>query len=277
MRAPTALEPKKSLGQVFLNDRNLLEKVAELAEARDEIVVEIGAGDGRLTERLARDAKLVYAVEMDRGLFQRLEERFDGSPTVIPLCRNAKELDLSDDVFTHTWGKKVKVVGNLPYCSFVRILLTLMNQMERIEDIRIMAQREIAERLTAVPNTAQYGRLSVTVQARARVRWLLTLPPQAFWPMPKVHSVLLAITPKQPPFASKELLDTFDVFVTAAFAHRRKTLLNSLMRSTTLRDHKELPERLLAEFGFPATCRAQEVPVRDYVNLVNRLTRADPT
>ena len=135
MRDSTALEPKKSLGQVFLSDRNLLEKVARLAEARDEVVVEIGAGDGRLTELLARDAKLVYAVEMDRGLFKRLKKRFDGSPTVVPLCRNAEELDLSDEAFTDAWGKKVKVVGNLPYCSFVRILLTLMNQMERIEDL----------------------------------------------------------------------------------------------------------------------------------------------
>jgi len=277
LTATITLEPKKSLGQVFLIDRNLLEKVAKLAEVRDEVVVEIGAGDGRLTGLLARDARLVYAVEVDGGLFERLKERFNRIPNVIPLWMNATELDLSDESFAGTLGKKVKIVGNLPYCSFVRILLTLMNQMERIEDIRVMAQREIAERLTAVPNTSQYGRLSVTVQARASVRWLLTLPPQAFWPKPKVHSVVVAITPKQLPFASKKQLDTFDAFVTAAFAHRRKTLLNSLVGSTAWRDDRKPTEQLLAEFGLPATCRAQEVSVSSYVNLVSRLTQIEPT
>lgn len=268
------LEPKKSLGQVFLNDPNLLEKVARLAEARGKIVVEIGAGDGRLTQLLARDAEAVYAVEMDKGLYERLKSRFGSSSNVVPICQDARELDLTDDVFALASNRKVRVVGNLPYCSFVHILLALMRQLEQIEDIRVMGQREVAERLMADPNTPEYGRLSVIVQARSKVRRLLAVPRTAFWPRPKVDSTVVAITPERAPFASEEMLRQFDEFVSAAFAHRRKTLLNSLTQSD-FHDRRERVESLLAQLGISRACRAQEIAVHEYISLFEKLVCID--
>jgi len=265
------LRPKKSLGQVFLCDLNLLEKVAQLSEPRGRIVVELGAGDGRLTALLARDAEVVYAVEMDRDLFERLRRRFDGAPNVIPVCRDARELDLTEDVFSLASSKRARVVGNLPYCSFVHILLALISQLERIDDIRVMGQREMAERLMAAPNTPEYGRLSVTVQARMNVRRLLTVPRTAFWPRPNVDSTVVAMTPQTPPFASEETLKRFDEFVTAAFAHRRKTLLNSLTKSEAFRDQGAAVGRLLAQSGMSSACRPQEIAVDEYVSLFEKL------
>ena len=265
------LEPKKSLGQVFLCDTNLLERVAKLAEPGGRVVVEIGAGDGRLTELLARDAALVYAVEMDKGLYQRLSERFNGSPNVIPVCRDARELDLSEAAFSLASNERVRVVGNLPYCSFVHILFALLNQLERIDDIRVMGQREMAERLMAAPNTPEYGRLAVTVQVRTEVRRLLTAPRAAFWPRPKVDSTVVAMTPRKAVFGSKEALKRFDEFVTAAFAHRRKTLINSLSQSEAFRDQREVVGRLLTQTGKSIACRPQEIAVDEYVSLFERL------
>jgi len=265
------LEPKKSLGQVFLSDPNLLEKVAELAEPGGRIVVEVGAGDGRLTELLARDAEVVYAVEMDAGLYEQLKERFGGSPNVIPVCRDARELDLTEAVFALASNKKVRVVGNLPYCSFVHILLALMGQLERIDDIRVMGQREMAERLMAAPNTPEYGRLSVTMQARTAVRRLLTVPRAAFWPRPNVDSAVVAMTPRKTPFASKETLKQFDEFVKAAFAHRRKTLINSLSQGEAFRERGEAVGRLLGQSGMSPACRPQEIAVDEYVSLFEKL------
>ncbi|MBN2209227.1 MAG: ribosomal RNA small subunit methyltransferase A [Candidatus Coatesbacteria bacterium] len=265
------LEPKKSLGQVFLCDTNLLERVAKLAEPRGRIIVEIGAGDGRLTELLARDAALVYAVEMDKGLYQRLNERFNGSPNVIPVCRDARELDLYEAVFSLASSERIRVVGNLPYCSFVHILLALMNQLDRIDDIRVMGQREMAERLMAAPNTPEYGRLAVTVQVRTNVRRLLNAPRTAFWPRPKVDSTVVALTPRKPVFGSKEALNRFDEFVTAAFAHKRKTLINSLSHSEAFRDQREVVVRLLKQSGISSACRPQEIALDEYVSLFGRL------
>jgi len=267
------LEPKKSLGQVFLSDPNLLEKVAELAEPRGRVIVEIGAGDGRLTELLARDAEVVFAVEIDRGLYERLKQRFRGSPNVIPVCRDARELDLTEAVFGLASNKKVRIVGNLPYCSFVHILLALMSQLGRIDDIRVMGQKEMTERLVAAPNTPEYGRLSVTTQARTNVRRLLTVPRTAFWPRPNVDSAVVALTPRTPPLASEETLKRLDEFVTAAFAHRRKTLVNSVSQSEAFRDQKEAIARLLARSGISCACRPQEIAVDEYVSLFEELAR----
>ena len=270
------LRPKKSLGQVFLSDTNLLAKIARLAEAQGKVVVEIGAGDGRLTELLAKQAAMVYPVEVDRELFAFLKARFADAANVVPLHRDATKLQLAKISASDGQRTKIKVVGNLPYNSFVQIILTLMGQLDQIEDIRVMAQEEMANRLTAAPRTHQYGRLSVSAQARTRVRRLVRAPRTAFWPRPKVDSVFVALSPREGPFSSEEVEVLFDRFVSAAFGHRRKTLINSLGQSSYFAPKISLIGELLAQSGIPTTCRAEDIEVDKYIALVARLAEVQP-
>ncbi|MBN1592768.1 MAG: ribosomal RNA small subunit methyltransferase A [Candidatus Coatesbacteria bacterium] len=264
------IAPKRSLGQVFLKDQNILEKIAALVEPNGKVIIEIGAGDGRLTNCLAKSAETVYAVELDRGLFERLKSRFEGAGNVHLFCLDARKLDLRDPAFAPHAHRRFTVVGNLPYCSFVHILLGLMRQLDRIDEIQVMGQKEVADRLMAQPNASDYGRLSVIVQAMAEVKRILPVPPTAFWPRPKVDSLVVGIIPKEPPFNSAEELAGFDKFVSAAFSHRRKIMLNSLSQSA-LRDKLPHVEAFLEEMGIPKSCRAQEIDVTGYISLFARL------
>jgi len=265
--------PKKRLGQVFLADQNLLAKTAHLVDASDRVVVEIGAGDGRLTELLAKVATNVYAVEYDAELFEVLERRFGETPNVTPVQADARALNLAELLAPQHRTGDIRVAGNLPYCSFVPILLRLVRQMDQIADFRIMGQLEMAQRLEASPNTREYGRLSVTVQARCDVKRLLFLPATAFWPRPKVDSALIRLVPSQSISGDSERVEAFDRFVTAAFSHRRKTLVNSLTTAWSDRRHSGQIEEALLELGLPRNSRPQSIPVDKYIELFNVLLK----
>lgn len=268
------LRPKRSLGQVFLSDKNLLRKTASLCEVSGKAVIEIGAGDGRLTELLAEEAEMVYAVEMDDALCSLLGERFDGIPNVMPLHRDARSLDLSELASRRDSDEKFRVVGNLPYCSFVEIVLSLMKQIRRIEDIRVMSQKELATRLTASHGSSEYGRLSVVVQSRADVKRLLSLPAAAFWPRPKVDSTLIQVRPHDIAVVPGGDFGLFESFVGAAFAQRRKKLLNSLSGSADFSAYVGQIREILENLALPITCRAQDIPVEKYHLIVKHLAAA---
>ena len=265
------LRPKKSLGQVFLHDKNLLQKTARLMEPEGQVVVEIGAGDGRLTQLLLETASLVHAVEIDRGLFSMLQERFEATPNVTLHCLDARRLSFEKIIDDGRLEAGVRVVGYLPYCSFVQIVMTLMRQLTHIKDMRLMAQTELARRIVAKPSTHEYGRLSVIVQARAAVKELMSVPASAFWPRPKVDSSLLEILPRPNPFRSKIHAELFDDFVTAAFQYRRKTLLNSLARSAKFSSRREAVRSQLKHFSLSSSCRAQEISVSIYLYFAEQL------
>ena len=265
------LVPKKSLGQVFLVDPNLLSKVASLANVKDQVVVEIGAGDGRLTELVAREAKLVFAVELDEALFAELKRRFSEADNVIPICRDARRLRLAEMVRDAAGGKKVAVVGNLPYCSLVPIVRRLMRQLEMICKMCIMAQKELADRLVARPGTSEYGRLSVFVQVRCKAKRLMTVPRTAFWPRPEVDSVLLQLVPRRQRFDSPDQEEMFEKLVAAAFAHRRKTLRNSLACSPYFSGLGKALEILLDSSGGLGSSRAQELSADEFLTLAGEL------
>jgi 16S rRNA (adenine1518-N6/adenine1519-N6)-dimethyltransferase len=217
---------KAKLGQNFLADQSARRRIVEaLGDISDKTVVEIGPGKAAITGILAHKAGELIAVELDRELVAGLRDRFAGQTHVRILEQDVLTVDLSA---LRSSSEKLTVVGNLPYYITSDILLHLFRHSGAISDAVVMMQREVADRVAAVPGSRDYGLLSATTQMYARVERLMTLPPGAFSPPPQVHSSVLRLT-FAPRFRELEVdAEGFIAFLRKAFAQKRKTLLNNL-------------------------------------------------
>lgn len=201
-------------------------KIADaLGDLSEKTVIEIGPGAGAITEILARRARRLIAIELDRELAPRLREQFAGQASVEVIEADVLETDLTA---LRQGNEKVSVVGNLPYYITSDILLKLFADNEMIDRAVVMVQREVADRIAAEPGTRDYGMLSATSQLYARVERVLTLPPQAFMPPPEVYSTVLRLT-MRPRFAELGVeAEPFFAFLKQSFAQKRKTLAKNL-------------------------------------------------
>jgi len=217
---------KAKLGQNFLADQTARRRIVEaLGDISSTAVVEIGPGKAAITELLAQKARELIAVELDRDLAAGLRTRFAAYDHIRIVEQDILTVDLAA---LRRDKEKLMVVGNLPYYITSDILLHLFRYHEAISRAVVMMQREVADRVVAVPGSRDYGLLSATAQMYARVERLMTLPPGAFSPPPQVHSSVLRLT-----FAPRfdELgtdAEGFITFLRKAFAQKRKTLLNNL-------------------------------------------------
>ena len=210
----------KRAGQHQVIDPIVLEQMVDYAELScDDLVLEVGAGIGNLTLLLARRAGMVISVERDRRLIKVLGERLRGHSNVELLCGDALRIELP---------KFNKVVANLPYGISSDITFRLLEH--KFELAVLMYQREFAERLVARSGSDDYGRLTVNAYYRASVELLEEVPPEAFFPQPKVTSAIVRLRPREPPFKAKKEQVFFNV-VRALFQHRRQRVRNALYRS----------------------------------------------
>jgi 16S rRNA (adenine1518-N6/adenine1519-N6)-dimethyltransferase len=259
------VRPRKRLGQSFLEDMNAIRRIADLVEATgDETVVEIGAGLGVMTAELAERAGKVIAVEIDPRLVSALRDRFpaDGRVEIVPA-----------DVMTYDFsaaspGRKIKVVGNIPYHISTPILFRLVDFRNSISSMILMFQKELADRIMARPGRKEYGIPSVIVGRYASVRRELTLPPTCFYPAPGVFSSVLRMTMRQDPETAEEA-SRFKKTVRASFAQRRKTLFNNLRAAGF---PGEALERVFAETGVEAGRRAETLTVEEFGRLASALS-----
>ena len=256
------IRPQKRLGQSFLKDVNIIRKIVEIADpGGDQTIVEIGAGLGLLTEKLAEKAEKVIAIEIDARLEKALRNRFEGKESVEVLGMDVLDYDFS----SACRGGKIKVVGNIPYHISTPILFRLLEFRRSISAMTLMFQKELADRIMAIPGTKQYGLPSVMVASRAIVDCILNVPPACFYPIPSVSSSILRFTFREGEFPFSEPL--FDQIVRMSFAQRRKTLWNNLRRTG-------LPDATAAmifdKSGIDRTRRAETLSVDDFC----RLTRA---
>jgi 16S rRNA (adenine1518-N6/adenine1519-N6)-dimethyltransferase len=216
------LPTRKRFGQHFLESAWADKVIAAIDPKPDDVFLEIGPGAGALTLRLAARVAHLTAVEIDRDLIAALQPRLPRNVTLV----NA---DFLSDTWPHTFSTAFRVAGNLPYNVSSPILFKLLALQAHhpIRDATLMLQKEVADRIGATPDTADYGVLSVLVQWRASVRRLLTLPPGAFRPPPKVTSALIGLTFGPPGVEVAEPAE-FERLVRSVFLQRRKTLGNAL-------------------------------------------------
>jgi 16S rRNA (adenine1518-N6/adenine1519-N6)-dimethyltransferase len=249
------------LGQNFLADPNLLEAIVRDAElGDDDVVLEVGAGEGVLTERLAAAVRHVHAVELDRGLEEILAP-LAARPGVELHWGDAMRFDLAA-----LQPAPTAVVSNLPYSVATPVILRTIEELPSVRRWTVMVQREIADRLRAAPGSRVYGSPSVLVQLACEVKLLRTVDPAVFRPRPRVESAILALRRTGPGAdpAMREL-------VRAAFAHRRKALARSLehIRPGSLTPAREA----LAALGLPEDARAESLSPQEFAALAQGLSR----
>ncbi len=238
--ASTGFKPKRRLGQNFLIDGNLMNRLlATAAPTRDDGVLEVGAGTGGLTEHLADLAGRVVSVELDPMLHRILIERLAQADNVRLIHadalaskhRLAPELTEALHQLRHAVPGRLMLVANLPYGVATPLLVNLLLQPLTIDRFCFTVQREVAERLTARPGTRDFGPISILMQCTCLLKRVATLPPQVFWPQPAVESAIIRADYEQNPRETTERLDRFMDFLRQAFAHRRKTLKFNLTKA----------------------------------------------
>ncbi len=216
---------KAKLGQNFLVDHSARVRIVEaLGDISEKNVVEIGPGKAAITEILAQKARKLIAVELDSELARNLEQHFAGTKVEV-MEQDILTVDLAS---LRHGEEKLLIVGNLPYYITSDILLHIFRYHDAVSRAVVMMQREVADRVAAIPGSRDYGLLSATTQLYARVEKLMTLPPGAFSPPPQVHSSVIRLT-LSPRFEELGVdADGFIVFLRSCFAQKRKTLLNNL-------------------------------------------------
>ncbi len=258
------IRPRKRLGQSFLEDMNMIGRIASLVAAeRDETVVEIGAGLGVLTAELAKKAGRVIALEIDPRLIGVLRERFAGCDRVEIVAGDVLAYDFS----SACPGRRIKVVGNLPYYISTPILFRLITYRQTIGSMVLMFQKELADRITAPPGTKDYGIPSVIVARYTRVIRCMTVPPTCFYPVPDVvSSVLNFVVCEDETTPEEEVL--FAMTVRSAFSHRRKTLWNNLRAAGFTLDKLE---QVMKKTGIKGSRRAETLTVDEFCVLATEL------
>ena len=249
---------RKRFGQNFLVDTQVIGSIlAAIAPRRDDLIVEIGPGLGALTAPLIERLDRLHAVEIDRDIVARLRRRFPAEQLVL------HEGDaLSFDFGALVVGDQVlRVVGNLPYNISTPLLFHLAQFADRVYDMHFMLQKEVVERMVAEPGSADYGRLSVMLQYRFVMDWLLDVPPESFDPAPRVDSAVVRLIPRRPEDLTARDEQYFAALVAQAFSQRRKMLRNTLKGF--------IDDTVFTEAGIAPTVRAEDLSVADYIRLSN--------
>ena len=258
--------PRHRLGQNFMIDGNILRIIADAGNiSPDDLVLEIGPGTGTLTQELLARGAIVTAIEIDKKLAEFLRKQFAGNskfrliegdaldgkhalnPELLAVIREAKSLN-----------RTVRLVANLPYQIASPLVVQLL--MAGVDLLAFTVQKEVAERLAASPDSKVYGPLSIVTQLLSRVEICRTIPPQAFWPMPKIHSALVRVTRDD---RLRERAELFSSFVHRVFSSRRKTLRNALTRAGT-DEHVALPS------GIDPQSRSEQVSPEQFLELFER-------
>ncbi|MEN8720530.1 MAG: 16S rRNA (adenine(1518)-N(6)/adenine(1519)-N(6))-dimethyltransferase RsmA [Oceanococcaceae bacterium] len=234
--------PRKRFGQNFLHDRRIIEGIVRhLRPTAGEHIVEIGPGQGAITQHLALSPAQLSVVEIDRDLIARLPQMPWWHHGITLHAQDALTLD-----FGALLPQPLRIVGNLPYNISTPLLFHLLDSAATVTDLHLMLQREVVQRMCAAPGEAQWGRLSIAVQLRARTEVLLDVPPGCFYPPPKVQSQVIRVTPHQPQPVLPRALDDL---LRCAFSNRRKTLRKALAA--------QVPIALWDQLGIDAGLRAE--------------------
>ncbi len=258
----------KKLGQNFLIDESILEMIVVGAGiTQEDCVLEIGPGVGTLTQALSKRAGKVLSVEIDVGLLSILDETLKDYHNVEIVHGDILKLNLRQLTDTAFEGKVYKMVANLPYYITTPIIMRFLEEDQPFSTLVVMVQKEVADRMAAVPGNKDYGSLSIAVQYYTSPRVIGTVPSTVFIPVPKVDSVVIALDKRSQPAVSVKDPKFFFTIVKAAFAQRRKTLLNTLWASGLYAGSKEELRESLVRLGIDPIRRGETLSLQEYASI----------
>jgi 16S rRNA (adenine1518-N6/adenine1519-N6)-dimethyltransferase len=262
------LFPKKRLGQHFLVDPNILNKVIRTAQVGEEdVVLEVGSGLGEMTLALAHRVKKVIAVEIDPKLGAILNKKVKNYPNVEVVRSDILKVDFEH--FFEKEGYPIKVVANLPYQISTPLLFRFIDSKDTFSTFTLMLQKEVAKRMVAPPGRKEYGPLSIFIQMFLDVSIRFFIKPSAFFPPPKVGSAVVHMVWKDKPMIEKKHEEWFKRVVKACFGYRRKTLLNALKHSE-LSLHESIESRM-EKIGIDPRRRPETLTIEEFICLAEAL------
>ena len=259
---------QKKFGQNFLIDTHVLEKIISAAGiTKNDCVLEIGPGIGTMTQYLAENAGHVVAVEIDRNLIPILKETLADYDNVTVINEDILRVDIKALAEEYNGGKPIKVVANLPYYITTPIIMGLFESGVPIDNITVMVQKEVADRMKEGPGSKDYGALSLAVQYYAEPEIVANVPPNCFIPRPNVGSAVIRLTRhKEMPVEVKDPALMFKI-IRASFNQRRKTLQNGLGNAPELPYTKEQIAAAIAEMGLTPTIRGEALSLAQFAQL----------
>ena len=249
---------RKRFGQHFLTDVGVIDDILRAVHpAADDVIVEIGPGQGAITDSLARSAGHLHAIELDRDLAAKLRRKYESNAAVTIHEADALAFDFA------TLGDQLRIVGNLPYNISTPLLFHLLRFRERIVDMHFMLQKEVVERMAAGPGSKAYGRLGIMLGCHLQIESLFNVDRLAFSPPPAVTSAVVRLDPLPKGTYAISNKAALSGLVTTAFMQRRKTLRNALKKLADAED--------FAAVGIDAGLRPEQIAIADYVALSNHL------
>ena len=262
----------KSLGQNFLIDTNVIDRILEGARVQEgDYVIEVGPGIGTLTKEMGRSAEKVVAIEIDKTLIPILEETLEDFPNIEVINQDILKVNVQELVKEKLNGGPVKLVANLPYYITTPIVMKFLEEDIPVTDIVVMVQKEVADRMNAQPNSKDYGALSVAVQYYCDTEIVAKAPRHMFMPQPNVDSTVIGLHVRE---ERKYNVDNEDIFfktVKASFGQRRKTLLNSLGGLGFL--SKDQIKIALQEANIDEKRRGETLSIEEFASLSNAVNR----
>lgn len=262
----------KSLGQNFIINERIIDEIIRRGEITEEdAILEVGPGIGVLTQALAESAHQVVAVELDNKLIPILSETLSGYHNVDIIHDDILKVDL-EHIFNEYMEKPTKVVANLPYYITTPIIMKLIEGKNQINEIIVMVQKEVAERMVSKPGTKAYGSLSIAVQYYCDARIILEVPRDNFMPAPNVDSAVIRLDIKKEPQVDVDDEAFFFKIVKGAFALRRKTLVNSLSKSAINID-KDIIREALEALDLDTRIRGEKLDLETMAKFSNQIYR----
>lgn len=262
---------KKSLGQNFIIDTNILQKMISASQIDHTCgVIEIGPGIGSLTEQLALVAKKVVAFEIDQRLLPVLNDTLAAYENIEIIHEDILQANLHQTIETYfTPNLSLHIVANLPYYITTPILMNILQQQIQVQSITVMLQKEVAERMAAEPKTKEYGSLSIAVQYYTEARIVMDVPKTVFIPQPNVTSTVLQLKKREKPYVDVTDEKFFFSIVQASFTHRRKTLRNNLVRYFKNSYPTDRIHHVLKKAEIDGERRGETLTIQEFARLAN--------
>ncbi len=262
------IKANKKLGQNFLINDEIIDEIISTSQInKEDLVIEIGPGLGTLTSKLLENAGKVIAIELDTNMIKILKDRFNLYDNFILLNEDVLKVNLKELITKHS-NKRVKVVANLPYYITTPIIMKLLEDKLEIESITVMVQKEVADRITALPGNKLSGAITYSVNYYAEAKNIVFVDKNCFMPSPEVDSEVIQLKIRNKPQVEVENEELFFRVIKASFMQRRKTLVNGLINSGIITD-KSVIKDIFEEIGLNLEIRGEKLTLEQFAELSN--------